>query len=723
MRSSPCISWVAALAAGTACSAQAIEATPTSGTLGTVVTVVSTDRTDARFSFNRTTRLQWMGVYQPPIGEPTGQVTISVPAADLDLIDPWTVAFTVGAGAISPRPRIDQLAGFGSFVGVLTATTELACEADLNSDGEVDGADLGLLTGARGRCPSPPSHCPADLNGDGMVDGADFGILLGQWGDCQVAIESPFTFGVDSNAARWEHVLYPGGFNGLSDPVLDGEVQDLPMYLLSLTPNPADPTIEQLGAGAGMHVAATLRIAENASSSAAAPATIEADLVSFDAQGTETDRRPVTLVLNTNDGDPKWLTYHNDLYVPILLIDTRIDPARFPQFVLLHGVVGGTATVVPALGRVIDASLPQPAPRRPPSQPEVLRALASRIAGDGDDRQDRSRMDGHALLEVIGAALSRDPRSAWREIRVTLEDAEATFPTKASLFRLALGEPTDLDQTIIDAVHAWGAAARLPAERQKPIEAWYLVRLLLEAAADDERWRDALAASPNGRDLLVWVAGSELGMVQSSNEATRLIVDLPVSAEERSDLALRVISGQPHGGAPHETLAPLLLPADIATLRTLFARSLDEAGPEPDSWPHTSAAATLAHLGDEESLPLMRRLAGVAGMRGAGERAAWYEQMINLQHPPSGLVAFLESDIVLDPVRSGEVRWALRRADQLGVDRQALRAAVDRAIARAGERPHAAMAVRSLVGNAIAIGLIDEAEVPKRLRPGPPREW
>ncbi len=44
--------------------------------------------------------------------------------------------------------------------------------ADLNGDGEVDGADLGILLQSWNRGGA------ADLNGDGTVDGADLGILL-----------------------------------------------------------------------------------------------------------------------------------------------------------------------------------------------------------------------------------------------------------------------------------------------------------------------------------------------------------------------------------------------------------------------------------------------------------------------------------------------------------------------------------------------------------------
>ena len=49
--------------------------------------------------------------------------------------------------------------------------------ADLNGDGLVDGADLGLMLAAWGSC----SGCDADLNEDGLVNGADLGLLLAAW--------------------------------------------------------------------------------------------------------------------------------------------------------------------------------------------------------------------------------------------------------------------------------------------------------------------------------------------------------------------------------------------------------------------------------------------------------------------------------------------------------------------------------------------------------------
>lgn len=62
-----------------------------------------------------------------------------------------------------------------------SSVIELAdpCIGDLNDDGEVNGADVGLFLVAWGT-----TNQAADLNDDGIVNGADFGILLAAWGSC-----------------------------------------------------------------------------------------------------------------------------------------------------------------------------------------------------------------------------------------------------------------------------------------------------------------------------------------------------------------------------------------------------------------------------------------------------------------------------------------------------------------------------------------------------------
>ena len=58
------------------------------------------------------------------------------------------------------------------------------CIADLNNDGVVNGADLGIELAAWGICSGTP--CIGDLNNDGVVNGADLGIMLAAWGNCPV---------------------------------------------------------------------------------------------------------------------------------------------------------------------------------------------------------------------------------------------------------------------------------------------------------------------------------------------------------------------------------------------------------------------------------------------------------------------------------------------------------------------------------------------------------
>jgi hypothetical protein len=59
---------------------------------------------------------------------------------------------------------------------LLAPGTLVPVYGDLNGDGLVNGADIGILLGAWGTAGGV-----ADLNGDGIVNGADLGILLGAW--------------------------------------------------------------------------------------------------------------------------------------------------------------------------------------------------------------------------------------------------------------------------------------------------------------------------------------------------------------------------------------------------------------------------------------------------------------------------------------------------------------------------------------------------------------
>lgn len=66
--------------------------------------------------------------------------------------------------------------------GSLTPDTPMCERADLNCNGTVDGADLGLLLLNWGQCDGSATRCVGDITLDGIVDGADLAMLLTYWG-------------------------------------------------------------------------------------------------------------------------------------------------------------------------------------------------------------------------------------------------------------------------------------------------------------------------------------------------------------------------------------------------------------------------------------------------------------------------------------------------------------------------------------------------------------
>ena len=74
-----------------------------------------------------------------------------------------------------PRPNVS-----GAYVD-LGGNTICDCLGDLTFDGDVNGADLGILLSEWGAC---NGACLADIDGDGFVGGADLGLLLGAWQLC-----------------------------------------------------------------------------------------------------------------------------------------------------------------------------------------------------------------------------------------------------------------------------------------------------------------------------------------------------------------------------------------------------------------------------------------------------------------------------------------------------------------------------------------------------------
>lgn len=79
-------------------------------------------------------------------------------------------------------PGFDNEYGFGRLDAFAAlAATPSPFPADLDGDGSVGPADLGILLGAWGACADCDAGCDADLDGDCAVGAQDLGILLGSW--------------------------------------------------------------------------------------------------------------------------------------------------------------------------------------------------------------------------------------------------------------------------------------------------------------------------------------------------------------------------------------------------------------------------------------------------------------------------------------------------------------------------------------------------------------
>ncbi len=85
-------------------------------------------------------------------------------------------------GGDGPLPGLDDTFEANARRALIIEFPAPPCLGDIDNDGIVGGADLGLMLGSWGACPSGP--CLADLNNDGVITGSDLGLLLGQWGVC-----------------------------------------------------------------------------------------------------------------------------------------------------------------------------------------------------------------------------------------------------------------------------------------------------------------------------------------------------------------------------------------------------------------------------------------------------------------------------------------------------------------------------------------------------------
>jgi hypothetical protein len=131
---------------------------------------------------------------QDGVWQGVGSIVLHADTPAAAWIGPIDAAGLVGAsGDVSlkltarglPTIAIDlvQIVHAPTWTSAGSTSAPCGCAADLDGNGVVNGADLGVMLSSWGISGQQSAHS-ADLNGDGLVNGADLGVLLSTWGRC-----------------------------------------------------------------------------------------------------------------------------------------------------------------------------------------------------------------------------------------------------------------------------------------------------------------------------------------------------------------------------------------------------------------------------------------------------------------------------------------------------------------------------------------------------------
>jgi hypothetical protein len=314
------------------------------------VTLVVTPQTPG-YELRSTTTAQWVGVYDPPIGSNTAPFTVDYAGANIVIVDQWTARVLIGGGTISNAPNVENVMGGGSLVGTFTLTTPPVCLGDADFNNVVNFNDTTIVTANWGMNYGPGNTGPGDANRDSVVNFTDVTTVLQYFGaTCSnTLVQGSTNIALNDGSLEWRAIDYPDGYGGLAPPVIAPVVPSILIHRNSFYETPPAPPAAQLGGATDAHHAVRVRVADNSQSSAAAPATIKVDLITFNASGQVVDREAgLTLTKLSNDGDPANIIYQSDLAKPIIILDQSVNQANYPQFTLLLGTTTGSVAIVPS---------------------------------------------------------------------------------------------------------------------------------------------------------------------------------------------------------------------------------------------------------------------------------------------------------------------------------------------------------------------------------------
>jgi len=263
---------------------------------------------------------------------------------------------------------------------------------------------------------------------------------------------------------------------------------------------------------------------------------------------------------------------------------------------------------------------------------------------------------------------------AWRPLHAILEDEEASWSVKYPALHVACKiADEEMSEQIIEIVRAWGAAARRVLADVKSSRRGFtddegkLLSIVQGFVADSlpelqAKMADCRAAFDLSSDFV-----ESHFLLAGPFPWWSVTLACRGSIEERRAFVMKMIQID-RGTMPRPGVTALVNETMRKDLRNLVTSEN-----EPLEF-HYMAAATLAHLGDTgilSHLKLIRPAFGKAGTPGSSLDR--YIAQIELQNPPQRLLDYIAS--APQPVKSWRA-WAIRRAVELELPREAIRQAI-----------------------------------------------
>lgn len=298
------------------------------------------------------------------------------------------------------------------------------------------------------------------------------------------------------------------------------------------------------------------------------------------------------------------------------------------------------------------------APAQSPRLADALRQL----------RESRSATPAvvEASVQTVVDEMAAGDQKGWEQVLDFADSGAARIEVRCAVVRGSSAMlNADMASRLVQRAREW---ARAPQSGVGPER----VRLAMAVidAAEQAHWRNALVGTEEYLALMEAVlVGPPYPQSSYQETALRLWDASTASGEARSRSAERIVMAMPQSAWMMDGVVDQLDRAAIDRLREAVrgAKTIDEF--------HWGAAAAIAQAGDQAAAPLLQDRAWLFASQGSrlADEVAAMAKRIQVQASPESVLAAIDEGPTNGAAFSA---WLVRRAPQMGVTTQAMRAHV-----------------------------------------------